>query len=103
MNEEDKYKKIDEFVEKNAIKRNNLRIYKPEDAIELIKLLEKQKVEIMGMDGFKIYEDNRIQPFMEYSNAYSNNEGNWEESIEFVTEVSEKDKEIIFELVYVGY
>lgn len=100
MNEEEKYKEIDKFTEEKAISRGKMKMYKLEDAIEFIGLLEKEKIEIMGIDGFKIYEDNKIQPFMIYSNNYSGKYGNWQESIDFVKKVAEADSEIIFEIVH---
>ena len=64
---------VELFMELDAspIQRNGI-ILIPVSKVEqtIIKLLEKDLV-ILGFDAFKLYDDNRIQPFLEYSPDYS--------------------------------
>lgn len=102
MDEVNKFTEIDKFTEEKAISRGKMKMYKLEDAIEFIRLLEKGSIEIMGIDGFKLFGE-KIQPFMEYSSNYSGKYGNWKESIEFINKIAEIDAEIIFEIVHTAY
>ena len=60
-----------EKFEKTAIKRHNLFLFTPENALEVIEDCEQTGTVIYGVDGFVLYDDGRIQPFMEHSVDYS--------------------------------
>ncbi len=60
-----------EKFEKIAIKRFNLFLFTMQHALEVVNDCEKTGTRIYGIDGFKLHDDGRIQPFMEHSVDYS--------------------------------
>lgn len=90
-----------EFLEK-VIRRNNLFLYKKDDALVVIERCKQQNVWILGIDSFLISGD-YIQPFLEYSSDYSNLDKKndvWKVASQFIADMIKKNNELVFEIVY---
>lgn len=87
---------IDE-LSKKAIHRAGIDLYGIEDAILLIKLCQKAKLPILGIDAFKIFGD-KIQPSMENSIDLSLENKNYDLALNFLTD--RRNLEFMYEIVY---
>ena len=98
----------DEFFDRAIVHASSL-LFKPEDAIEVIKRCHKQGLDISGMDAFELTgEGIKITEFLD-TNVFDNyfkqyhvkresGEGHWEEAIGYIKENA--DKGWVFELTY---
>ena len=95
-------KEIRKKFEEVAIKHNKMRLYHYTDALKLIDECEKQKVKILGFDSFKLFPDNKIQPFMEFSPDYSNMEISltWDKARKDINICYQNNNQFIYEIVY---
>ena len=78
-------------------------LFPPNVMLEIIEACQKADLRIYGFDGFKLWENDGIQPFMEHSVDYSNIEDKQEifrMSREFIVEKA--DLGLLFEIVVDG-
>jgi len=48
-----------------------IRLLRSEDAIRFVRICRDENVPILGIDGFRLFDGKRIQPFQEHSSDYS--------------------------------
>ncbi len=84
-------KEITLFTELGAhpLRRGGVILIPCPEIRNLLNRLLDENVRILGLDGFKLYPDNKIQPFMEFSTDYSNTLPSMEVLDEFLCEASE--------------
>jgi hypothetical protein len=54
-----------EFAAK-GIRRGSILLFKPQDALDMVRRCQEEGIEVLGLDGFKLTEQT-IQPVMEQS------------------------------------
>ena len=86
---------IDKYKE-NALQRGGLLLFSPQDAIEIVKELEKKSIKILGLDAFQV-TINTTQPFMEHGIDLSNQDFAWKAAIEFLER--RKGSGFVFEII----
>jgi hypothetical protein len=79
-----------------AVQRGGLFFFHPEKAIEIIEILQTSKVQILGLDAFKITET-QTQPVMEHSIDLSFSKNSWNEARDFLN--NRKTLGLLFEIV----
>ena len=62
--------KIEQLFMVKALERGGLFLYSKENALEFVKECEKEKIQLLGIDGFFI-TDKSTQPSMDYSIDFS--------------------------------
>lgn len=114
---------IPDVIEKEfhdiAIIHHKLFLYRPLDAIKVIERCRELNKVVYGIDAFKLWEGDRIQPSMEHSIDYSGisynqfepdkyqvmyhiaknaDSGHWKEAIQFI--MNRMELGYVFEIVY---
>ncbi len=88
-----------EFKER-AVVRGGIHFFKPEDALDVIRMCQEQNKKILGIDAF-IIQENKTQPVLEHSIDYSTNgvnQGNWSEATLFIED--RRSYNFMFEIIY---
>ena len=62
---------IKTLLANKAINRNRLQLLRYNDALEMIKICEKNHIEVLGIDAFVLLEGGFIRPCMENSVDFS--------------------------------
>jgi hypothetical protein len=91
---------IEKEFEKVATVRGGISLFKPSDALNLIKRCHNLNRKILGIDSFRITEQT-TQPFLEHSIDFSfinASSGNWLEAEKFILE--REHEGLVFEVVY---
>lgn len=94
---------VEKIFENKAKKRRNLLLFSKLNAIEFIEECKKYNIEILGIDGFELY-DIYIQPFLEHSIDFTtvqnlediNNGDRYHKAIEFL---KSRNDDLFFEIV----
>ncbi|NJO15538.1 MAG: hypothetical protein HC877_07275 [Thioploca sp.] len=95
---------IENEFNNKIIFKSGLALLRAEDAIDFINRCNQLKYKILGIDSFKIIDDKRIQPLIEFSIDYSSTtnmvlrENVWDDACNFIYSV--KDKGFLFEIIY---
>ena len=85
-----------------AIIRGGLLLFRPADAVDLIRKCSEEKLGILGLDGFLI-TGNSTQPLMEHSVDFSSksrtisSQGYWQAAEEFLCQ--KQSSGLLFEVV----
>jgi len=83
---------------------SNIILLSKDEAIEYIEKCRENNIDILGFDVFLVYEDERIQPFLEYSKDYSdsyhnNRSRNWDIAINDINEANKINNKFVYEVV----
>lgn len=85
-----------------AVIRGGLLLFRPADAIDVIRRCREQKVRVLGLDGFRVTATS-TQPLMEHSVDFSadtraqSDEENWQLAEDFLRQRGESS-DILFEV-----
>jgi hypothetical protein len=87
-------------LDSSPIHRNGIILIPVSKAEQTILKLLKRNYQILGFDSFKLLEDNKIQPFIEFSHDYSYKVLNIEKIKNDLKEISPEIThiEIVFEI-----
>ncbi len=92
-----KLAKVEEKIISKAITKGGLHFYEIADAMQLIDILEEKKIQVLGVDGFTV-SDNETIPHMEHSIDLSNKTDSHSKARAFLE--SKNDLNLVFEVVY---
>lgn len=72
----------------NPLNRGSIILIPKSELENLISRLLDENIRVLGLDGFKIYRDNKVQPFLEFSSDYSDGQPSKKDLSDFLSKVS---------------
>jgi len=77
-----------QFAERGMPHSGGLLVLAPDDAIELVRAAERERIPILGVDGFFISPTEAVSPLVhlaDFSAAAATGRGNWRDAEGFIT------------------
>lgn len=91
---------INSFINDKAVTRGGINLFSKDNAVKFIKLCEKYKISILGIDGFYLEADKTI-PSIENSVDFTRTSLGLEETFKIAKEhVNKQNESLYFEIVY---
>ena len=91
---------IKQKYKKRAVRYSKIWMYFVNTAIEVINDCREHQIKIYALEAFRVFGQG-IQPDMEHSVDFVNNDGNWDEAIAFLS--TEENAAYLYEIWYKGY